>query len=55
MSESPGQLGTFVDVDRGGVLQAVRGIGVRFDPIAMLPLLGWQRIRFYRPKEEGGE
>ncbi|MEI9885903.1 MAG: NlpC/P60 family protein [Rhizomicrobium sp.] len=49
---SPGHVGIFLDIDRGGVLHAIEGAGVRFDALAMIRILGWRYLRFYGPASE---
>lgn len=45
----PSHMGTYLTVDRGGILHVTREGGVRFEPIALLRLAGWVRITFFRP------
>ncbi len=49
--DSPGHVGTFLDVDRGGILHCVEGAGVRFDGWTFLRAAGWHSFVFHRPAE----
>lgn len=48
---TPAHVGVYLAVDRGGLLHATEECGVRFDPLHVLPALGWGNIRFHRPAE----
>lgn len=45
----PSHMGTYLDVDRGGILHVTHEGGVRFEPIPLLRLQGWHRISYFRP------
>lgn len=47
-SRHPHHVGVWVDVDHGGVLHALEGIGVVFTDMTALRRNGWSRIEFYR-------
>lgn len=43
----PSHVGIWLDIDAGGVLHCVKGIGVIFSTLTALKLAGWGRIEFY--------
>lgn len=50
MSQSviPHHIGTYLDVNGGGVFHCIKGMGVCFDPIAYLRVGGWRNILFHK-------
>jgi cell wall-associated NlpC family hydrolase len=46
----PAHVGTYLAIDRGGILHAVKAGGVRFDSLQTLPALGWYDFRYWRPQ-----
>ena len=56
----PSHVGVWLDIDGGGVLHAVKGMGVIYSNLSALKLSGWGRIEYYRYKgdndcKNGGE
>lgn len=43
----PSHVGVWLDIDGGGVLHCVKGIGVIFSSLSSLKLSGWGRIEYY--------
>lgn len=44
-------IGTYLDLDGGGVLHASQSYGVAFDPITLLTVAGWRGLTFYTLKD----
>lgn len=49
--DHPAHIGTYLAVDRGGVLHTTQDYGVAFDQITALRAQGWMRLRFLRWRE----
>lgn len=44
----PSHVGVWVEVDGGGVLHCVGGVGVCFQTVKSLKAMGWGRLEYYR-------
>ena len=45
--EHPFHFGVYLNIDGGGILHSLEGIGVAFDPVVALRASGWGRIKYY--------
>lgn len=45
----PSHIGTYLGIDRGGIHHVTREGDVRFDPLALMKVMGWVRFEFFRP------
>lgn len=43
----PSHVGVWLDIDSGGVIHSVKGMGVIFSNLTSLKLSGWGRIEYY--------
>lgn len=41
-------VGIYLDIDGGGILQSIRGVGVVFTPLRNLRTMGYSRVKYYR-------
>lgn len=48
--DHPNHVGTYLDLDRGGILHATVEDGVCFDPLSIIPFKGWVGLIFHRPQ-----
>lgn len=51
MARRPHHVGVYLDIDGGGVLTSVEGIGVIFQPLSSLRRHGWNIVNVYRHKK----